>query len=527
MTALRVISLAQNQLTGVLPGSLDALQKLEALSLADQVSKGGGITGPLTTFRFHPFLQSLQLSRNLLEGTIPVQLLEGTESLNNILKVGLADNQLTGEVPGGLARFQRMNLDLEGNRLTTIDERLCANSDWMDGLVGAYGCDAILCPAGFGGGKQKFDDAPCQNCPTVSENIGGTSTNWMGQKRCYTEFAIDEENDEQGLMEMLFQQAGGEKWSKSNNWMQQVHVCEWYGISCDQSKSIVGITLGANNLHGNLPTEIFMLPNLEMLSVFGNDKLDISLAGIANARNLRSLVLDSTNLKSIQGIGKARSLTELDVRNNDLKGTLPEEFGRLINLRSLSVSSNGFEGTIPYWIYNLPSLETFLAAENKLGGTLPAFSTFKKMTYVDLSKNELSGEIPSSFLEAVDIDEKVVGDLSSNNIEGSVPQDLSRLGRLTIHLQDNRITGIDPELCSVEGWNDFDVERFGCDGILCPVGSSSINGRQTSDTSMCTPCKDAEYMGSTACHVSAASRTSNLAWSCVTLIATYFLATTI
>ena len=392
MQALRVLSLAQNQLTGMLPASLDSLQNLEALSLTDQVTKGGGITGPLKTFRFHPFLKSLQLSRNLLEGTIPVQLMEGAESLNNLLKVGLAQNRLTGDVPGELARFRHMDLDIEGNHLTGLDERLCANSDWMDGLVGAYGCDAIMCPAGSGGGKQRYDGAPCQACPSVGESMGGTSPNWMGQASCHMEFSI-EENDEQGLVEMLYKQAGGDQWSNNQKWMQQtsngnqIHVCEWFGISCDQSKSIVGITLGANNLRGNLPTELFMLPKLELLSVFGNDKLDISLKGIDNARNLRSLVLDSTNLKSIQGIGKARSLTELDVRNNALKGTLPEELGRLINLRSLSVSKNGFEGTIPYWISNLPSLETFLAADNKLEGDVPALSNFEGMTYVDLSKN--------------------------------------------------------------------------------------------------------------------------------------------
>ena len=297
-------------------------------------------------------------------------------------------------------------------------------------------------------------------------------------------------------------------------------MCEWYGISCDQSKSIVGITLGANNLRGKLPTEIYMLPKLELLSLFGNDKLEISLEGIDNAKNLRSLVLDSTNLRSLQGIGKARSLSELNVQNNGLTGPLPEEFSRLINLKSLSVSGNAFEGTIPYWINNLPSLETLLAANNKLQGPLPTLANFKRMTYVDLSENSLSGEIPLSFLESVSDEEKIVVDLSSNKIEGSVPRELSRLGRLTIHLKDNHISDIDRELCSAEGWNDFDVERFGCEGILCPAGTSSIAGRQTSESSFCTPCKAAKYMGSTVCQTSSAPGSSGMVWTLVALFAT-------
>jgi len=36
MVGLRVLSLAENQLTGMLPGSLDLLTRLEAFSVTDQ-----------------------------------------------------------------------------------------------------------------------------------------------------------------------------------------------------------------------------------------------------------------------------------------------------------------------------------------------------------------------------------------------------------------------------------------------------------------------------------------------------------
>jgi len=327
---------------------------------------------------------------------------------------------------------------------------------------------------------------------------------------------------------MIFKQTGGEQWSFNQNWMQQqhsngqpIHVCDWHGISCDQTKSIVGITLGANNLKGKLPTEIFMLPNLESLSFFGNKNLEISLEGIDNAENLRSLILDSTKLISLQGVGKARSLTELNVENNNLIGSLPDELGRLINLESLSVSKNKFTGTIPYWINNLPSLETFLAAENKFEGPVPHHANFKRLTYVDFSDNDLNGWVPMNFLQSVNNEEKIVVDLSRNKIEGSLPRELARLDRITIHLQDNHISEVDKELCIAVGWNDFDVERYGCDGILCPVGSSSVAGRQTSETTACEPCKEAKYMGSTACGSSGAAGVSlNVFCSSLSLITT-------
>jgi Leucine-rich repeat (LRR) protein len=98
MAELRLLSLAHNQLTGAIPTTLEALTKLEALSLADQLSKGGGIHGPLPTFRFQPNLKLLHLSNNMFEGTVPVQLLEGIVDLQAVLKVNLANNRLTGQV---------------------------------------------------------------------------------------------------------------------------------------------------------------------------------------------------------------------------------------------------------------------------------------------------------------------------------------------------------------------------------------------------------------------------------------------
>ena len=506
---LRMLSLAQNQLTGTIPSSFNDLQKLEALSLTDQVNKGGGITGSLTPFGFHPSLVSIQLGYNRLTGSIPMQLLEGVSFLNNVLMVGLEHNQLTGTVPGELAKFPLMDLELRGNKLVAVDELLCQKSDWMGGNVGFFGCDAILCPVGTGvsGGRQRFEDAPCEKCPDTSA-LGGTSATWMGRASCYTEFQF-EKTDEQELVELLFQQTKGSQWNNNRCWSAgeddtgtPVHVCEWYGISCDETKSIVSITLGTNNLQGRFPTEIFMLPNLEQLSLFGNDELEVSLDGIENAENLRSLILDGTGLASLDGIGKARSLTELNVRNNKLKGTLSDELSRLINIESLDISKNAFEGPIPYWINNLPSLSTLLASNNNFNGPLPDFGNFGSLSVIDLSFNNLYGEIPSTFLKSLSGSDKVVVDLSNNRIDGSIPRELSRLSRLTIHLKDNAISEIDGELCSVDGWNDYDVERYGCDGILCPAGTSSPLGRQTSEASECLPCKGAKHMGSTACYTS-------------------------
>jgi Leucine-rich repeat (LRR) protein len=152
-----------------------------------------------------------------------------------------------------------------------------------------------------------------------------------------------------------------------------------------------------------------MLQKLEHLSLYVNPSLTIPIDGIENARSLRQLVLDSNGITSIEGIGQVRSLTELNVEDNELEGELPDELSRLVHLRSLSVSKNSFKGTIrsrPFWprTTNLKVLCQILPV---LRGSL-----------IDLSNNRLIGEIPRSFLRFVSEREKIVVDLSNNSIEG-------------------------------------------------------------------------------------------------------------
>ena len=239
----------------------------------------------------------------------------------------------------------------------------------------------------------------------------------------------------------------------------------------------------------------------------------MSFEGIEQAENLQTLSLDSTGLGSLEGIGQARSLRELSVSRNNLSGPIPEEFSRLINLATLDLSFNGLSGFLPYWFRGLVSLKTFTASNNKFSGPVSDFGALRELRYLDLSFNELTGSIPETLLSSAPSDEKVVVDLSHNMISGVIPAEISRMTRLSLQLQDNRIEQIDPSLCSVEGINDFDVLSFGCDGILCPAGTYNSLGRQSSEDLPCSPCDKAQFMGATHCGKSDApsSRSVNTA----------------
>jgi hypothetical protein len=212
-------------------------------------------------------------------------------------------------------------------------------------------------------------------------------------------------------------------------------------------------------------------------------------------------------MRSLEGVGKAHSLVDIDVRFNQLKGKIPAELENLVNLESFTCSENAFTGPVPE-LKALRKLNTLRMSSNKLTGTLPSFSGHPEMKSLDLSENQLVGSIPSNFLETANVQQSVFLDLSENRLTGTIPGELSRFTDLTLFLRDNKIKAIDPGLCSLEGWNEGDVGTFECDGLLCPIGTSSFSGRASRSGATCEPCgkkTTSNYFGSTNCSAAMAS----------------------
>lgn len=435
-------------------------------------------------------LEVLQLDGNALSGAIPTTFVS-----NSALRhIDLRNNQLTGTVPETLTSFGAIDLFLAGNHIEELSDKFCWQDSWNGGAVGQLeSCDAILCPPDTSNpyGRAMNESMKCQRCP---DDTPGSP--YFGSTDCF-EYIY-----ERDILTDIYEACGGDQWYRRDFWLSQTDICNWHGVGCENGR-VTLINLQENNLVGTFPQSVYHLPELRSLILSSNLLDEIRFDNASNARNLQELRVDDCSVWYFFGIEKMTSLTLFDAGFNAIMGEFPWQVLELPNLRFLSLRGNAFTGRLPPSLgQGLPNLRILRVDDNRLEGTIPSFSQSKSLTHVFLGTNQFSGSIPADFLESVPAAEKITVDLSNNKLTGSIPTSLGRLDQLSIYLRNNRIEGIPNELCSKADWNNGDVGKYGCEGILCSPGTSNIIGRESEAAPDCLPCKEAvDFHGQTSCHV--------------------------
>ena len=166
LSLLQHFGMDETQVKGPFPEEVGDLTQLRYLSIQNNDADSGKITGPLPSFANLGNLRELYLNGNAFTGTIPPNFLEKSVGTERLVTVGLKNNNLTGELPSELSRFKKLQIDVQGNRLNNVAVELCEMKKWNGGLVGAFGCDAILCPRDTfnAQGRREKEDEVCQSC---------------------------------------------------------------------------------------------------------------------------------------------------------------------------------------------------------------------------------------------------------------------------------------------------------------------------------------------------------------------------
>jgi Leucine-rich repeat (LRR) protein len=233
----------------------------------------------------------------------------------------LTNNEITGTIPARLAQFERMQIDLVGNKIEKIPDELCVLDGWMQGNVKEVGnCNAILCPKGtFNQFGKESPGNPCLSC----SHLGGVS--FLGRSRC------EDFTSERDTLNKLFDAAGGEFWNSSRSWKSEAPICSWGGVLCEDgdlqdTQGITSIKLESNGLSGTLPSDIWTLPSLRRVNVNDNPNLLVNFDGLANAADtLQIASFSNVKMSSLTGISAATSLRELHASGNNIQGKIGME----------------------------------------------------------------------------------------------------------------------------------------------------------------------------------------------------------
>ncbi|CDY68687.1 BnaAnng28030D, partial [Brassica napus] len=274
------------------------------------------------------------------------------------------------------------------------------------------------------------------------------------------------------------------------------------------------LRISNNRLHGVIPPSLFNIPYLWLLDLSGNflsgtlplrsdsdygyilDLHDNNLTGSVPDTLWKGLVLlDLRNNRLSGNIPRFMSTPSIDVvllRGNNLTGKIPVELCGLITLRMLDLSHNMLSESIPSCLTNMFSnfmdvytevyYESLLVSERFGLDYLVDFKvqvefavkqrydsymrgTLNQMFGLDLSSNELNGEIPE---ELGDLKRVRSLNLSRNSLSGSIPGRFSNLKSIeSLDVSFNKLHGpIPSQLTMLQSLVVFNVSYNNLSGVI-------------------------------------------------------------
>ena len=179
-------------------------------------------------------------------------------------------------------------------------------------------------------------------------------------------------SDRQALTALYNAAGGKDHWKNKDNWLADVSLNEWYGVTADVDGNVTKLELPANGLVGTVPPEIGELGDLETLVLSSN-----LLSG-----DLPPSIWKLVNLKT------------LNLAASPVGGALPPEIGNLTKLETLNLSATYISGDIPSELGNLSNLKTLKIGGTRLTGCVPA--VFESLTGTLAELNNLPYCEPAS-----------------------------------------------------------------------------------------------------------------------------------
>ncbi|KAL8466902.1 hypothetical protein ACS0TY_035830 [Phlomoides rotata] len=444
LSSLEELVLYDNKFTGTLPGSLGQLFNLQVFYISENMMEGVvtethfsnltkletlSASGNHLTLQVSPNwnppfqLKTLRLaSWNFGVGSQIPSWLESQKNINNL---DLSNTGISGSIPSWVWRIRI---------LTLSHNHLYGNIPYLAGPNNQY---IYLGSNQFRGSLPRIADT-VEHLDLSNNSFSGGISHLL----CHT-------TNETYKLELLHLGGNQLRGELPDCWMK------W--------PSLIYLNLGNNNMSGSIPKSMGHLANLQSLNLFGN-----RLSG--------EIPFSMYN---------CTKLVKMDVGDNDLDGGVPTWVGTdQVKLAFLILRSNKLSGKISAEICHLSSLQILDLSDNKLSGTIPrCFGNFTAMAtrrrfarykysysyYLETIVDSVIVSIKGSKLEYGTTLSLVTDiNLSKNNLSGDIPKELTRLVELrSLNLSRNRLTGLIPDgIADMKQLESLDLSRNSVSGQI-------------------------------------------------------------
>jgi len=170
--------------------------------------------------------------------------------------------------------------------------------------------------------------------------------------------------------------------NNARRYLSAASECSWYGNHCSDEVATINSTYNA----------------IDEVDLRANNLVGTIPFEFPSLPMLRELWFSSNSLVSSipSSLGELSLLRRLDLGRNDLSGVLPKEIYRLGLLTALDAMSNKLSGTLDTDIGRLRSIRRARLQDNLLDGTVPTeIGQLENLELLLLHRNNLQGSMPA------------------------------------------------------------------------------------------------------------------------------------